>query len=145
MLDADGSILTTRDKYGNTCIFVDYFNSDKAMLQWIENEVQRMGYQSSLRINKDEGVMTKKYHIVHRRDYLQLSIYGMDKIYEFLARLHPQHPEKIRRRSIACATFKGQRYSEVEGDIQAFRSKVNEEKRAYILRAQQEYARSHQS
>jgi hypothetical protein len=68
----------------------------------------------------------------------------MDKIYDFLARLHPRHPEKIHRRSIACITFKGQRFTEVEEDIRAFRSKVQEERDAYILRAQQEYARSHQ-
>jgi len=115
------------------------------MLQWIEKEVQRMGYSSSLRVNKGKGVETKKHDIVHRSDYLQLSVYGMDKIYNFLARLHPRHLEKTQRHSIASATFKGQPYAAVEQDIQALRSQIRAQTLAYILRAQQEYARSHQN
>jgi hypothetical protein len=145
LLDADGSILTTRDKYGNVYVFVDYFNSDKALLEWIKRRIDKMGYLTSLRLNKARGTATRKYNIVHRKDYLQLSIYGMDRIYNFLASIHPRHPEKILRQSIAADTFKGQSFASVEQQVRMLRDLIRVQTRAYVARAQEAYQATHRS
>jgi hypothetical protein len=111
----------------------------------MKEELRQRGYSTSLRTNKKGGTETKKYHIVHRTDYLQLSVYGFDTIYDLLAKLHPRHPEKVVRHSIASQTFKGQPYAMVEQEINNLRVEIWEKKDAYVLKAKEVYTRTHQA
>lgn len=69
LLDAEGSIITTRSHRSKVYLFLDYYNSNKSMLEWIKEELKERGYYCSLRINKRRGTRTKKYGILHRSDY----------------------------------------------------------------------------
>ena len=143
LLDADGTILVTNDKYGQVYIFVDFYNCDRSLLQWIKDRFSETGYFSSLRRNKAPGTVTKKYGIVHRREYLQLSTYGMQRIYDLLFKLHPRHPEKVLRHSIATSTFKGQPYAAIENDIIGLRDLIETQKHDYVSVAQRVYESKH--
>jgi hypothetical protein len=103
-LDAEGSILVTRNKTGGIVIFVDYFNEDLEILEWIQSYVARIGIGSSIRINKPIGRGTTGFHLNHNREYWQLSIFSTSQILRFIRRLAPRHPEKILRKSIALET-----------------------------------------
>jgi hypothetical protein len=54
-LDAEGSILVTNNIRGGIVIFVDYFNENKSILEWIADWVRRMGLGASIRVNKPIG------------------------------------------------------------------------------------------
>lgn len=143
LLDAEGSIITTRDNRGLVTIFADYYNSDKDLLDWVQATIVKMGFHCSLRINKKEGVRTKKYGIVHRRDYWQLSTFGMNTIQDFISRLKPRHREKLQRREIALEARKGESYSRIENRIQMLRSSIHEEVARFVKAAEDEYLTKH--
>ncbi|HVC26764.1 MAG TPA: hypothetical protein VND40_01245 [Nitrososphaerales archaeon] len=137
LLDAEGSIVITKDQFQKVALFVDYSNSNKALLDWIRSELISRGYFCSVRINKRKGVRTKKWGIVHRKDYWQLSSYGMDNIQKLIAELKPRHSEKIARREIALAVHKGQEYSSVAAEIASLRSRIKDGVRRFVLQAEQ--------
>ncbi len=143
LLDADGAIITTRDQFGKVTIFVDYYNSNKQMLRWVAGRLKQFGYFCSLRINKKRGVRTKKYGIVHRKDYWQLSSYGMRNIKGLVAKLHPRHAEKIRRREIALSVSRGQDYASIEGEIGRLRKWIRQQVRDYVAHAEVQYTKNH--
>ena len=143
LLDADGSVLVTRDKYGIAYLFVDYSNSDLNMLECIEDSVRSLGYHCSLRLNKGEGVKTKKYGIIHRKDYWQLSIYGMDKVQEFLGSLKPRHREKSTKRELGLRVVPGELYSKYSGEIVELRSAIKAEVGEFVRRAGLAYLSKH--
>jgi hypothetical protein len=143
LLDAEGSIITTRDNRGFITIFVDYYNSDTSLLDWVQESIRALGFHTSLRINKREGVKTKKYGIVHRRDYWQLSTFGMNKIQDLVRLLQPRHPEKIRRREMALNVKKGALYQEVEKKNESLRSAIRQEVSQFVRLAQSQYLVTH--
>jgi len=143
LLDADGSIVVTNDQFGKVTLFLDFYNSNKRILEWIEQHVKRWGYFCSLRINKKGGVRTKKYGIIHRTDYWQFSAYGMDRIQELIAKLQPRHSEKIQRQSLALSVHKGQDYASIQHAVELFRAQKDQEVQNFVLQAQQEYEMKH--
>jgi hypothetical protein len=52
LLDADGSIVVTRDRAGKVTLFLDYYNSDIEFLNMIRSFLINEGYPCSIRINK---------------------------------------------------------------------------------------------
>ena len=142
LLDAEGSIVITKDQSRKVALFVDCSNSNKALLDWIRYELIARGYFCSVRINKRKGVRTKKWGIVHRKDYWQLSSYGMDNIQKLISELKPRHSEKIARREIALAVHKGQEYSLVAAEIASLRSRIKEGVRKFVLQAEQFHKQS---
>ncbi|MDE1854101.1 MAG: LAGLIDADG family homing endonuclease [Thaumarchaeota archaeon] len=142
-LDAEGSIITTRDNRGLVTVFVDYYNSDKVLLDWVKQSIENLGYSCSLRINKKEGVRTKKYGIIHRKDYWQLSTYGMKSVQEFARRLMPRHREKVERHKIALAVTKGELYLKYEERIQNLRSAIKAEVAQFVRKAEDEFLERH--
>ncbi len=143
LLDAEGSILVTRDLRGKVVIFLDYYNSNKSLLEWIERQIRKAGYYTSLRINKRKGTLTKKYGIIHRTDYWQLSIFSKHHIRDLLARLHPRHPEKVKRMEIALSVSTNQDYSSIIEDVRQLRSRIRQEVNDYVLKAELEYKLHH--
>jgi len=143
LLDADGSIIPTKDQFGKVALFLDFYNSNKRILEWVQMHVKTWGYFCSLRINKKGGTRTKKYGIIHRSDYWQFSAYGMDRIQELIAKLQPRHPEKIRRQSLALSVHKGQDYTSIQREVELFRAQKDQEVQNFVLQAQEEYERKH--
>lgn len=142
-LDAEGSIVTTKDQSGKVALFLDYNNSNRAILEWIEMHVKRLGYYCSIRINKRRGDKTKKYGIIHNSDYWQLSVYGMRNVKDLIAKLKPRHSEKIRRQALALSTWKGQDYAFIASQVESLRSEIKKEIQQSILEAEQEYKAKH--
>ena len=145
LLDAEGSIITTRDNRGNATLFVDYYNSNKTLLEWVKRQVESLGCHCSIRINKRKGTLTKKYGIVHRSDYWQLSAYGVDTIMDLVDRLHPRHREKIVRREVAMTVRKGEPFSLYEEKVQTIRASIKSEVEASVEKAKHEYEMKHTS
>jgi len=100
-LDAEGSILVTRSVKGRIVVFVDYFNENRTILEWIAACVHQFGLGTSLRINKPIGRGTTGFHLNHNNEYFQLSLFSTGHIISFIRRLGPRHPEKIARRELA--------------------------------------------
>ena len=144
-LDADGDIVTTRDSGGNVALYLDYFNSNKAILEWIEKHVRRLGFSCSLRINKKKGYRSKPHNIPLNFDYWQLSVYGVLNVKKFMARLKPRHSEKIRRQAIALSTWKGQKYASIVSQIQSLRLEIKKEVQQSVAEAGYQYNSKHQS
>lgn len=142
-LDAEGSIVITRNNSGKVEIFVDYYNSNLILLKRVKRFVVSHGYQSSLRINKREEVRTRKYNIIHRKDYWQLSTYGMKRIRHLVSSLHPRHSEKIRRGDLALSTRKGDDFREVKGKLDDLRRAIRSEVQAFISECERNYLESH--
>lgn len=142
-LDAEGSVLVTRDSRGLVSIFVDYYNENRSLLEWVELQARKMGVGSSLRLNKPMGRGTSGYHLAHNRDYWQLSLFGAHRIRGFLANLDPRHGEKIARKVLALSTHHGQRYAEVQAQILSLRSSIKQEVSDFVALAQAEFKRTH--
>lgn len=143
LLDAEGSIITTRDNRGLVTVFVDYYNSDLALLEWVQRSIEGLGYHTSLRINKREGVRTKKYGIVHRRDYWQLSTFGTYQIQDFVRSLTVRHPEKVRRQKIVLKITIGLPYTTYEKENENLRSSIRSEVNDFVRKAEREYLARH--
>jgi LAGLIDADG DNA endonuclease family protein len=126
-LDAEGSIVITKDQGGKVALFVDYSNSDKSLLEWIKQQIESKGFYCSLRLNKPEGYVTKKWGIIHRKDYWQLSSYGMDRIQRLIQKLAPRHSEKVRRKEIAMTVKKGQDYASIFETVRDLRATIKRE------------------
>ena len=143
LLDADGAIITTRDQDGKVSLFLDYYNSNKSILEWVKGEIKKLGYFCSIRRNKKRGARTRKYGIIHRTDYWQFSTYGMNNIQGLIAKLHPRHAEKVRRQAIALSVSKGQDYSLVQKQIEALRAEIRQGVQDYIRKAELQHKRTH--
>jgi len=143
LLDAEGSIVTTRNSRGLVTLFFDINNTNKVMLDWVRAFVLRWGYHCSVRINKRRGVRTKKYGIVHRVDYWQLSSYGMRNIKLLIGSVRPRHSEKVRRQRIALSVHEGQLYSTVEESVKALRAQIKQEVQEFVRQAEVEYNAKH--
>ena len=143
LLDAEGSIITTRDSRGLATVFVDYYNSDKVLLDWVNASIKSLGFHTSLRINKKKGVKTKKYGIVHNSDYWQLSAFGRGSIQKFLRMLKPRHPEKTRRRVLALSIELGTPYERYADENEVLRSSIRAEVAQYVRKAESEYLAKH--
>ncbi len=144
LLDAEGSIITTRDGRGLVTVFLDYYNSNRPLLEWIKRKIEDRGYHCSLRLNKKEGVRTKKYGIVHRKDYWQLSTFGMGNVQEFVQRIKPRHPEKVARRRIALEVARGQKYSDIEPKVKTLRAEIKNGVREFVEEARTKFLVAHQ-
>jgi hypothetical protein len=126
-LDADGSIVITKSQDGKVALSVDYSNSNKELLEWIKRQIESRAFYCSLRINKRENYVTKKWGIIHRKDYWQLSSYGMDRIQRLIERLAPRHSEKVRRKEIAMSVKKGQDYVSILETVRDLRETIRRE------------------
>jgi hypothetical protein len=143
LLDAEGSFVTTRDNRGLATVFVDYNNSDKALLDWVQESIRSMGFATSLRINKRKGVRTKKYGIVHRTDYWQLSAYGAGRVQELVELLKVRHPEKIRRRQMALKVVIGKPYTDYQEENELLRASIKAEVRDFVRKAEEGFLAKH--
>ncbi len=143
LLDAEGSILVTKDARDKVVFFVDYYNSNREILNWVASQARRRKLCVSLRINKKKGTRTKRYGIIHRRDYWQLSIFGVDGILNFVRALQVRHPEKLRRKEIALSTAPGRRYSDVFGSILRLRQTLKQEVGGFVSLAETTYLTKH--
>ena len=142
-LDAEGSIVITKDQDDRVVLFVDYSNSDKGLLEWVKRQIQSRGFYCSLRINKRENYRTKKWDIIHRKDYWQLSSYGMDRIQKLIEKLAPRHSEKVRRKEIAMTVKKGQDYGSIFETIKALRAKIKQEVEDSKREAERQFKEKH--
>ncbi len=141
-LDAEGSILVTRSSRGTTVIFVDYFNEDRGLLEWIADRAKERGLGVSLRMNKPIGRGKTGYRLNHNRDYWQLSIFSTHSIFDFLRNLSPRHPEKRAKRQLALWA-RQRRYDEVEGRIVKLRAGIKKSVEEYVKLAEAVYLQTH--
>ena len=135
-LDAEGSVVVTRNKRGHVLLFVTWNNSDLELLKWVRNRLREMDYPTSLCLNKKKGVRTKKYGIIHRSDYWQLSISGISRVQRFLQSIHPRHSEKLRRLQIASIIKDGELYSNVSREVLALREQIKGEVKMFATKAE---------
>ncbi|MDV3277725.1 MAG: LAGLIDADG family homing endonuclease [Nitrososphaerales archaeon] len=145
LLDSDGSIVITRDNRGYVALFLDYYGSDKSLLEWVKLNLAGLGYVSSLRINKSEGYRTKKYGIIHRHDYWQLSVFGLERVQALLQRVRPSHPEKVQKAELASSVTKGLPYSRIQSQVQAIRSQIRQDVDQFVALARTEFLKTHPS
>ena len=143
LLDAEGSIVITNDQSDKVALFVDYNNSDKPLLEWVRKQLVSKGFYCSIRINKKKGEVTKKWGIIHRKDYWQLSSYGMDRVKKLIERLGPRHDEKVRRKQVAMSVNKGQDFASVSDDIEALRAQIKQEVKDFVKEAERLFKENH--
>ena len=143
-LDAEGSITIARSVDGHVQLMTYYNNSDLALLKWVQSMIESLGFKTCLCLNKKKGTRTKKYGIVMRRDYWQLSINGRVNVQTFLRVLHVRHREKEQRISIALSVVKGEPYAAVSDAFRNLVQRIKAEVKEFIVRAESEYLSSHQ-
>ncbi len=143
LLDAEGSVVTTRNKRGHFLLFACYNNSDLNLLNWARDRLREMGYSTSMCINKRKGVRSKRYGIVHREDYWQLTIFGISNVQRFLQSVNPRHQEKLQRIEMAMKVRKGGMYSSLAIEIANLRSQIKDDVRRSVAQAAAEYQSKH--
>jgi hypothetical protein len=144
-IDAEGSILVTHSIRGAIVIFVDYFNENKALLEWIADEARGLGLGTSLRINKPIGRGTTGFRLNHNREYWQLSTFSAHGILGFIERLRLRHPEKLLRRSFALSTLGKTRYEDIAQQNAALRAGIKDGVSRFVKLAEETYLKSHPS
>src|SRR5262249_42024892 len=100
-------------------------------------------FRTSLRINKKQGTVTKKYSITHRKDYWQLSIFSLPKVQTFLGQLSPRHPEKIARMKIAMSVGTRDPYSLHQDSIISLRQRIKQNVADFVRKAELDYLAGH--
>ena len=144
-LDAEGSILVTRNVRGGIVIFVDYFNENRLLLEWIKARAHEMGLGGSLRINKPIGRGTTGFHLNHNRDYWQLSTFSANGILGFIEGLVLRHAEKLARRELALSTKGKAKYEDIVRDVLSLRASIKAGVSKYTKLAEETYLKSHPS
>lgn len=142
-LDAEGSILVTRNTKGGIVVFVDYFNENKVLLEWIVGRAKDLGLGTSLRINKPIGRGTTGFQLNHNNEYWQLSIFSTHGILGFIQKLAPRHPEKIARRELALSIMGVKRYEEAEERIMMLRARIRADVKRFVELAERTYLEGH--
>ncbi len=142
-LDAEGSILVTHNVRGGIVTFVDYFNENKRLLEWIRDRAKRMGLGCSLRVNKPVGRGKTGFHLNHNKEYWQLSIFGARSIIGFIQSLAPRHPEKVQRRLLALQTEGKTKYEEVSYLVISLRTSIRNEVLEFVKLAETSYLERH--
>lgn len=142
-LDAEGSILVTRNSRGGIVTFVDFFNEDRLILEWIQDQAKKMGMGCSIRMNKPIGRGKTGFHLNHNKEYWQLSIFSAHGIIGFIRQLEPRHPEKVQRRLIALQTVGMSKYDEVVGTILRLRTNIKEDVAQFVRLAETTYLKTH--
>jgi len=144
-LDAEGSILLTHNTRGGIVVFVDYFNENKSILEWISARARDFGLGTSLRVNKPIGRGTTGFHLYHNSEYYQLSLFGKGGIIPFISRIVPRHPEKIARRELALSIGDKTRYQDISESVLALRGKIRTEVQDFVKLAEETYVKRHPS
>lgn len=126
-------------------IFVDFFNEDRTILQWIRSQAKQKGLGCSIRMNKPIGEGKTGFHLIHNSAYWQLSIFSARAIMEFIQQLEPRHPEKIQRRLIALQTAGKSRYDEVAAGIILLRTSIRKDVAEFVKLAESVYLERHQN
>ena len=142
-LDAEGSILVTRNVRGGVVTFVDYFNEDKSILEWISNRARKMGLGTSLRVNKPIGRGTTGFHLNHNREYWQMSIFSAHGILGLIQRFKIRHPEKLARREIALSVTERMMYQDISEPIVSLRTQIKAGVVEFVKLAEETYLRTH--
>jgi hypothetical protein len=145
LLDAEGSVVTTRNKRGGTLLFVSWNNSNLSLLNWMRERLREMDYPTSLCLNKKKGVRSKRYGIIHRQDYWQLSMSGIPRVQVFLRSIQIRHREKMGRTHIALSVRPGGRYEDVILSVTSLRAKIKEEVKWFVRKAEIEFLNKHPS
>ncbi len=143
-LDAEGSILVTRNVKGGVVTFVDYFNECRPILEWISDRVRQMGLGTSIRLNKPIGRGTTGFLLNHNHEYWQMSVFGTYRIQGFIQRLKPRHPEKIARKQIALVVTGKMKYSDIVDQVVSLRVQIKAEVAQFVKQAEQVYLQKHQ-
>jgi hypothetical protein len=144
-LDAEGSILVTRNSRGGVVVFVDYFNEDKLVLEWIKAKACEMGLGGSLRINKPIGRGTTGFHLYHNREYWQLSLYSARRILGLIQRLDLRHAEKLARRELALSVRDGMKFQDISEAVVSLRTRIKGDVSKYVRLAEERYLETHPS
>lgn len=144
-LDAEGSIVVTRNRRGGIVIFVDYFNEYRPILEWIEDRVHEMGLGTSIRMNKPIGRGTTGFLLSHNSEYWQMSIFSAKRIQTLVAGLAVRHAEKIARKEIALGVTEGMTYEEIADRVVSLRARIKAEVAQFVKLAETEYLEKHPS
>jgi hypothetical protein len=143
LIDADGSYLLAGSKSGKPYPAIGIFNSNIMLLDKVGRRLNALGYPSNLRMNKKKGTATRKYGIIHRKDYWQLLVQRAQTALNLTNHLHPRHPEKIRRRNLLLFSTRANNSLEVWIRAERLRTRIKMEVASYVRQAGQEYAQRH--
>jgi hypothetical protein len=144
-LDAEGSILVTRNVRGGIVIFVDYFNEYRPILEWIADRAHGMGLGTSIRLNKPIGKGTTGFLLNHNSEYWQMSIYSAKGIQGLIRKLRVRHPEKIARREIALSVTERMSYQDIANVVISLRAKIKADVAQFVELAEETYLKKHPS
>ncbi len=142
-LDAEGSILVTRNTRGGIVIFVDYFNEYRPILEWIRDQVRKTGLGTSIRMNKPIGRGTTGFLLNHNHEYWQMSIFSANGIQGFIRKLEVRHPEKIARREIALSVTKTMVYRDIAGQVVSLRAQIKADVARFVKLAEETFITKH--
>jgi hypothetical protein len=142
-LDAEGSILVTRNVRGGIVIFVDYFNEYKPILEWLADTAEAMGLGTSIRVNKPIGRGTTGFLLNHNKEYWQMSIFSANRIQGLIRKLVLRHPEKVARREIALSVTDGMVYQDIADTIVSLRAQIKSDVAQFVKLAEEVYSKRH--
>ncbi|HXW94584.1 MAG TPA: hypothetical protein VEJ19_02610, partial [Nitrososphaerales archaeon] len=84
-----------------------------------------------------------KYRIERKKDYYKLALQKFGDAVELIKRLPIKHDEKVRRMRLATSISLGQAWDTVEPQIKTLRTKIREERDAFVQQAEIDYLRRH--
>ena len=142
-LDAEGSITIAGIVDGYIMLSVYYNNSNLDLLKWVQSAIESLGFKTCLCLNKKKGTHTKKYGILIRKDYWQLSIYGRVNCQSFLRTLCLRHKEKQQRSELVLTIVRGERYSTISPDFRALVGEIKAGVKEFVKEAELEYLAKH--
>jgi len=142
-LDAEGSITIAGSVDGYILPSVCYNNSNLDLLKWVQSAIESLGFKACSCLNKKKGTRTKKYGILMRKDYWQLSIYGRVNGQSFLRTLCLRHEEKQQRLELVLTIVRGERYSTISADSRALVGEIKARVREFVKKAELEYLTKH--
>lgn len=142
-LDAEGSILVTRNIRGGVVIFVDYFNEYRPILEWISDRAHELGVGTSIRLNKSIGPGTTGFHLNHNKEYWQMPIFSAKRIQGFIRILKLRHPEKLSRREISLSIKDGMKFQDIADRIVALRTAIKNDVKRFVKLAEEEDLKKH--
>jgi len=143
ILDAEGSVGIHSNGTG-TSIRVMYYNTSRELLTFIKGALEKLGYgPTGPYLDKRKGTSTSKYRIERKKDYYKLALQKFGDAVELIKRLPIKHDEKVRRMRLATSISLGQAWDTVEPQIKTLRTKIREERDAFVQQAEIDYLRRH--
>ena len=142
LFDAEGSVGIYPAKV-LTSLNAAFYNTNLELMHFVFNAIRMLGFHPlPPYLDKKKGFRSPGYHIEMKKDYWRVLLVRFEECQGFLRDLPIRHPEKLEKRVLATKLSVGQRWKDVEPQVDEIRRSIKSGRDACVSEARRTYLAS---